>query len=82
MEQNPNIDTLKNHTKQALEYMIQCSNIPDDELFKITLNFWHFFTKNLVFKVKPHILQENGAQFNGLNLNLNTMGQAFNASFL
>lgn len=44
MESNQNIDILKQYTSKGLEYLNQCSNIAEEELFKITLDFWHFFT--------------------------------------
>lgn len=52
MEPNQNIDFLKQYTHRGLHYLIQCSNIPEDELFKITLDFWHFFTMDILQKTK------------------------------
>lgn len=46
MDQNQNIEFLKRYTQRGLQYLIQCTNIPEDELFKICLDFWHFFTLN------------------------------------
>lgn len=42
--QNANIDALRNYTEKGLQYLIQCTNIPEDELFKICLEFWHHYT--------------------------------------
>lgn len=40
MEPNQNLEFLKNYTKKGLQYLIQCTNIDEDELFKICLDFW------------------------------------------
>ncbi len=32
--------------------MVQLSYIPEDELFKICLDFWHFLTYNIMIKLK------------------------------
>lgn len=32
--------------------MIQLSDITEDELFKICLDFWHFFCYNIMMKTK------------------------------
>ena len=52
MEQNQNIEVLKQYTRQGLEYLIQCSNIPEDEIVKICLDFWHFWTMDILQKTK------------------------------
>ena len=36
-------------------YLIQCTNIPEDELFKICLDFWHFLTMNILEKTKQDL---------------------------
>ena len=58
MEQNPNIEALKQYTKQGLAYLIQCTNIPEEELFKICLEFWHFFTLDILEKTKSGLFKD------------------------
>ena len=48
MEPNQNIEFLKQFTQKGLEYLIQCTSIPEDELFKICLDFWHFFSQDIL----------------------------------
>ncbi len=38
---NQAVAALREATKRALEMMVQLSNVPEDELFKICLDFWH-----------------------------------------
>jgi len=52
MEPNENIQMLQNCVKIGLEYMVQLTNIDEDELFKICLDFWHFFAYNIMIKSK------------------------------
>jgi exportin-1 len=59
MEQNPNIDYLKQYTKIGLEFLIQLSNIEDDELVKICLDYWHFFTMDILKKTRAQIFDQN-----------------------
>lgn len=49
---NQVVNTLREVVKQSLEYMTQLSRIPEDELFKICLEFWHFFCYNTMIKTK------------------------------
>ena len=57
--------------------MVQLSNIPEDELFKICLDFWHFFCYNIMVKTKggeyfngnPALAQESGTPFPNYNAN-------------
>ena len=44
-EMNENTYMLLNCTQAGLSYLLQLSNIPEDELFKISLNFWNFFSE-------------------------------------
>lgn len=44
MTPNENIIFLRECVKKSLEIMVQLSNIPEDELFKICLDFWHFLS--------------------------------------
>jgi hypothetical protein len=75
MEDNQNINFLKDFTDQGLKYLVQCSNIPEEggELFKICLDFWYFFTMDILQKTKKNIFNGNGMTSNqipGMNLNL------------
>lgn len=48
IEMNENTAMLVNTTQQGLTYLVQLSNIPEDELFKISMNFWHFFASDVL----------------------------------
>ncbi len=48
--------------------MVQLSNIPEDELFKICLDFWHFFCYNVMMKTKGNQYFDNFAGMNFGNL--------------
>jgi hypothetical protein len=39
---------LRECVKRALQMMVQMSNIPEDELFKICLDFWHFLCVDIM----------------------------------
>jgi exportin-1 len=52
MEPNQNILFLQQCIQKCLEIMIQLSSISEDELFKICLDFWHFFCLNVMMKTK------------------------------
>lgn len=54
-EANSNIDALRNYTQKGLEYLVQMTNIPEDELFKICLDFWHFFTLDILQKTQKNL---------------------------
>lgn len=54
MEPNQNIQFLQQCVQKALEYLVQLSQVPEDELFKICLDFWNFFSENVMVKVKGH----------------------------
>ena len=62
-----NITFLKDFTKQGLVYIIQCSNIPEEELFKICLEFWYFFTMDILQKTKKNIFNGTPNQIPGMN---------------
>lgn len=47
-EMNENTAMLVNTTQQGLSYLVQLSNVPEDELFKINMNFWHFFASDVL----------------------------------
>ena len=45
---NPDaIQVLVNKTRQALIYMLQLSNIPNDEIFKVCAEFWNFLVNRI-----------------------------------
>ena len=46
MEPNENIEFLRGAVRQGLNYLVQLSRIPEEELFKIILEFWHFFAND------------------------------------
>lgn len=48
IDPNPNISILRECVKKSLEIMVQTSQIPEDELFKISLDFWHFLTTDVM----------------------------------
>ena len=48
IDPNPNIQMLRECVKRSLEIMVQFSQIPEDELFKICLDFWHFLATDIM----------------------------------
>lgn len=48
IDPNPNIQVLRECVKKSLEMMVQLSQIPEDELFKICLDFWHFLAADIM----------------------------------
>ena len=49
---------LRDQTLHGLTYLAQMSRIPDEELFKICLDYWHFFA-NDVMKKQMQYAQQN-----------------------
>lgn len=47
IEPNENILMLRECVRRALEIMVQLSQVPEDELFKICLDFWHFLAVDM-----------------------------------
>ena len=43
---------LRESVFRGLTYLIQLSNIPEEELFKICLEFWHFFSHDCLMKTR------------------------------
>lgn len=74
MEPNPNILFLQQCVQRALEYMCQLSRIPEDELFKICLDFWFFFCYNVMMKTRGNQFFDN---LGGMNF-----GSLLNNSFM
>jgi hypothetical protein len=56
MEANENVNMLRSCTKLGLEYLVQLSQIPEDELFKICLEFWHFLAHDIMMKTQGSAL--------------------------
>jgi hypothetical protein len=56
MEANEQVALLRECTKQSLNYLIQLSKIPEDELFKICLEFWHYFANDIMMKTRGSAL--------------------------
>lgn len=86
MEPNQNIQYLQQCVQKALQYLVQLSQIPEDELFKICLDFWNFFCENVMVKVKGHQyfaqLDERGFPvYNGQHF-LNFSGSLLGGNFL
>jgi hypothetical protein len=46
--QNDFAVNLQMATEKALDYLIQLSNIPNDELFRVMMEFWHDFTYHIM----------------------------------
>lgn len=58
-ESNSNIDALRNYTQKSLQYIVQMTNIPgEEELFKICLDFWHFFTYDILQKTQQNLFKD------------------------
>lgn len=54
MEANPNVEMLRKCVSIGLQYMIQLSMIPEEELFKICIEFWHWLTHDVMMKMRGH----------------------------
>lgn len=54
METNPDVDMLRQSLEYGLVYMIQLTSVPEDELFKICLEFWHWFSNDVMMKTRGH----------------------------
>ena len=50
IEPNEQVVMLRDQTLQGLNYLAQMSRVPDEELFKICLDFWHFHSKDIMEK--------------------------------
>ena len=66
-----NINFLKQFTEGGLQIVIQCSNIPEEELFKICLEFWFFFTYDILQKSKKGMFSsQQMAPVQGMNFDI------------
>jgi Chromosome region maintenance or exportin repeat len=54
---NENTQMLVISVQTGLNYLVQLSNVPEDELFKICMSFWHFFAHDVLLKTRPVSLQ-------------------------
>lgn len=50
MEPDQNTILLRECVGNGLNYLIQLSNIPEDELFKICFEFWNWFSNDVLVK--------------------------------
>jgi exportin-1 len=48
IEPNENITLLRECVRKALQMMVELSLIPEDELFKICIDFWHFLSTDIM----------------------------------
>ena len=53
MEPNELVNRLRNAVLNGLTYLAQLSRIPEEELFKICLDFWKFFSYDVMEKQMP-----------------------------
>ena len=53
---------------KSLEYLIQLTNIPNDELFKVMIEFWHDFTYYIMVTTKGKDLFSRTGDMNLINL--------------
>ena len=54
MEPNPDVDFLRASLDQGLVFMIQLTQVQEEELFKICLEFWHWFAHDVMMKTRGH----------------------------
>ena len=50
IEANNEVQMLRDQVLQGLTYLTQMSRIEDEEIFKICLDFWHFFANDVMKK--------------------------------
>jgi hypothetical protein len=48
IDPNPHIQLLRECVRKSLEMIVQLTQIPEDELFKICLDFWHFLATDIM----------------------------------
>ena len=66
--QNEATNNLQIAVMKALDYLIQLSNIPNDELFKVMMEFWYDFTYYLMVSMKGKTLFSKTGDENLMNL--------------
>ena len=67
---NPNdfTNALETALDKALDYLIQLSNIPNDELFRVMMEFWHEFTYYIMVTMKGKDIFAKTGDKNLMNL--------------
>ena len=72
---NPNQFTvnLQIATAKSLDYLIQLSNIPNDELFRVMMEFWHDFSYYIMVTTKGKDLFAKTGDQNLMNLQNETL---------
>ena len=72
---NPNdfTRTLQAALEKSLEFLIQLSNIPEGEVFKITMDFWHDFTYYIMVSTKGKALFSKTGDQSLINLQQNDL---------
>lgn len=58
---------------RALDYLIQLSNIPNDELFRVMMEFWHEFTYYIMVSSKGKDLFSKTGDISLINLQQKTV---------
>lgn len=56
-QMNENTQMLVVSVQTGLNYLIQLSHVPEEELFKICMSFWHFISQDVLNKTRPQSLQ-------------------------
>ncbi len=44
----------------GLDYLINISFVPDDEVFKITLDYWNYFVPEVYYRFQTSVVEMNG----------------------
>lgn len=72
---NPNQFTsnLQIATAKSLDYLIQLSNIPNDELFRVMMEFWHDFTYYILVTTKGKDMFSGTGDQNLMNLQTDSL---------
>ena len=60
IESNNEVQMLRDQTLQGLVYLTQMSRIQDEELFKICLDYWHFFAQDIMNKQRQYSMNFAG----------------------
>jgi hypothetical protein len=71
---NENTQMLVVSVQAGLNYLVQLSNVPEEELFKICVSFWHFFSHDVLTKTRPMSLQTAEIQVDS-NLDFSNFAQ-------
>ena len=52
MEANSDVLLLRESVDLGLQYLLQLTSVDEEELFKICLEFWHWFSNNVMTKLR------------------------------